>query len=221
MAVGLQTRQSPGARAGRDDNVIRRILAGAQGLRRARRLRSTSGTCAVRYVDPARRRKRGFAPYDGDVVFLEKASHPPIETLRDLPGTLHNRFGVETHIVRGEAEILGVSKKIVDFRGSQERFGGNASPVETNAAQMFPFDNRRLHAELRGANGGDIAAGPGSNDDQIEFHDGRTADFDFSIASRPLARDSNVRELTRSNKSMTSFRFARGIPCVMKTISVL
>ena len=72
----------------------------------------------------------------------------------------------------------------------------------------------------RGANCGDIAAGPGSENDEVAFHDGRTADFACSIALRPFARAVNVRELTRSSKSMTSFRFPRGIPCVMKMICV-
>jgi hypothetical protein len=51
---------------------------------------------------------------------------------------------------------------------AQQRLGRNAAPVETDAAQVVALDDRRLEAELGGADGGDVAAGAGADDDHIE-----------------------------------------------------
>jgi hypothetical protein len=49
--------------------------------------------------------------------------------------------------------------QVVDLGRAQQRLGRDAAPVEADAAQMLALDQRRLHAELRRADGRDIAAG--------------------------------------------------------------
>jgi hypothetical protein len=56
---------------------------------------------------------------------------------------------------------------------------GNAAPVEADAAEVLALDDRRLEAELRGADRGHIAAGSGAEHDYV---------VDSAIASL-LSRD--------------------------------
>jgi hypothetical protein len=51
----------------------------------------------------------------------------------------------------------------------QQRLGGDAAPVQADAAGPLALDARGLQAQLRAADGGDIPAGAGPDDHQIEF----------------------------------------------------
>src|SRR5437763_16272251 len=51
---------------------------------------------------------------------------------------------------------------------AQQRLGRDAAPVETDAAKIGLFDHRGLEAELRRADRGDVAAGTGADDDDVE-----------------------------------------------------
>ena len=105
FAVGLEARQNPRARAGRDDDVIGRIFAGAQDLRRAAPAAGGgSGARRRNHFDLSRRCERRFTPDDRDVVFLQQAGHAPVQALRNIARALHDGFGVEPHIVGGEAK---------------------------------------------------------------------------------------------------------------------
>ena len=65
----------------------------------------------------------------------------------------------------------GVPGLLEHFGGMQQRLRGDAADVEAGAAKVFAlFDDRDLEAELRGANGADIAAGAGADDDEIVRH---------------------------------------------------
>src|SRR5579863_4176400 len=55
-----------------------------------------------------------------------------------------------------------------NLRRPEQRLGRNAAPVQADAAQIVPFDDRGLKSELRRANGTDITPGTGANDDDIE-----------------------------------------------------
>ena len=52
-----------------------------------------------------------------------------------------------------EAVILGVLRVMQDFSRAQQRLGGNAAPVEADAAQMLTLDDGGLEAKLRRADG--------------------------------------------------------------------
>ena len=60
--------------------------------------------------------------------------------------------------------MLGV---VIDLRRAQQRLGGDAAPVETNAAQMLALHHGGLEAKLRRANGGDITARPAADDEDV------------------------------------------------------
>src|SRR3981189_724852 len=55
-----------------------------------------------------------------------------------------------------------------NFRRAQQRLGRDAAPVQTNAAEIGFLDNCCLEAELRRTDCGDIAAGTGADDDDVE-----------------------------------------------------
>jgi hypothetical protein len=46
---------------------------------------------------------------------------------------------------------------VKNFGRTQERLGRDATPVQANSSEVVAFDDGRLEAELRRANGGDIA----------------------------------------------------------------
>jgi hypothetical protein len=69
---------------------------------------------------------------------------------------------------------------MVDLGGAQQRLGGNATPIETNTAEIITFDDRGLEPELRRTDCGDVAAGSRADDDDVEriwhlhLHDSQT-----------------------------------------------
>ena len=79
-------------------------------------------------------------------------------------GKVEARLHLDAH--GGEAVAgLGVS-----LAGMQQRLGRDAADIEAGAAMGGALlHHRDLHAELRGADGADIAAGSGADDDQIKL----------------------------------------------------
>ena len=51
---------------------------------------------------------------------------------------------------------------------AQQRLGRDAADVEADAAPVLLLDDRDLHAELGGADGGDVPTGAGTEDDDVE-----------------------------------------------------
>ena len=109
-----------------------------------------------------------LAPDHRDLVLLHQEADAVIEALRHRARALHHRARVIGHFLGGEAVIPGVLHVVVDFRRTQQRLGGNAAPVEADAAEIGALDDRRLEAELRRADRGDIASRPGADDDDVE-----------------------------------------------------
>jgi hypothetical protein len=55
----------------------------------------------------------------------------------------------------------------------QQRLGGDAADIEADATQgRIAFDDHRLHAEVGGAEGGRVAAGPGAEHQHFAFEVG-------------------------------------------------
>ena len=83
----------------------------------------------------------------------------------DHHGVIHRRA------LDGDAEGLGVLDPGERIGGGNERLGGNATPVQARAAQLFLLHNGDRGAQLGGANRGGITAGAGANDYDIKcFH---------------------------------------------------
>src|SRR5690242_4440444 len=57
---------------------------------------------------------------------------------------------------------------VVDLGRAQQCFGRDAAPIQADAAEIRFLDDRGLEAELRGADRGDVAAGAGADDDDVE-----------------------------------------------------
>ena len=66
-----------------------------------------------------------------------------------------------------ETVILGVLHVVIDLGGAQQRLGGNAAPVQADAAQMLALDDRGLEPELRCADRRDVAARSAADDDDV------------------------------------------------------
>ena len=56
---------------------------------------------------------------------------------------------------------------VINLCRTQKRLGRNAAPIEADAAKMFTLDNGSLETELRGADRSDIAAGAGTDDENV------------------------------------------------------
>jgi hypothetical protein len=102
------------------------------------------------------------------LVLLEQETDPRGQLLGDATGALDHLLQVKTDVVRTEAELVEVMQQVRDFGTAQQRLGRDAAPVEADAAQMLALDDHGLHAELRGADRGDIAAGAAADDHEIE-----------------------------------------------------
>ena len=83
----------------------------------------------------------------------------------DHDGIIHRRA------LDGDAERLGVLDPGERIGGGDERLGGDATPVQAGAAELFLFHDRDRGAQLGGANRGGITARAGANDYDIKrFH---------------------------------------------------
>ncbi len=154
-AVGLEARQGPRPRAGGDDDV--------PGLDIGKRLaRFANDGDRASAFQPRR-------PVDhGDVVLPHEIGDAVGKPLGHFAAPLDHRREIEADIVGGEPELGRVPHRPVELGGAEQRLGGDAAPVEADAAEMLALDDRGLHAELRRADGGDIAAGAGADDGEIE-----------------------------------------------------
>ena len=74
---------------------------------------------------------------------------------------------VVLEVVEGNAELLGSVEEVEDLCVAEERFAGDASPVEADAAQLVPLHDRSLQAKLTCPDGGHIAARPGPDNRYI------------------------------------------------------
>src|SRR5262249_58068219 len=72
-----------------------------------------------------------------------------------------------------------------DLGRAQQRLGGDATPVEADAAEIVALDDRGRKTKLRRADRGDVAAGPRANDDDVE---GSVSHAAFSCKGRRARR---------------------------------
>ncbi len=162
LLVGLDAGQHARPRAGRDDDVLGLIRARPE--RAFRRL-----ALAGLHRDLAGRVDRRLAPDHRDLVLLHQEADAVVEPLRHGARALHDGGRVERHLAGGEAVVLGVLHVVEDFGRAQQRLGRNAAPVQADAAEIVALDDRGLEAELRRADRGDVAAGAGADDDDVEI----------------------------------------------------
>ena len=96
----------------------------------------------------------------GDLVLL----HQVVDALDDarghLPGPLVGGGVVHADVVTADAEGLGiVGEDVRDVRVTDQRLGGDAADVQTDAAPVLLLDYRGLQAQLCRTDGGHVSAG--------------------------------------------------------------
>src|SRR5512132_4544399 len=133
--------------------------------------------------DLAGRLDRGLAPDDGDLVLAHEEANTVVEPFRYRARALDHCGGIESHRFGRQPVVLGMLQIVEDLGRAQQRLGGNATPVEADAAEIIALDDRGGKTELRRADGGDVAAGTGADDDDVE---GGLSHAAFS-PQRPLA----------------------------------
>ena len=168
------------------------IAAGAERALGRLALASLDGDLAGR-VD------HRLAPDHGDLVLLHQEADAVVEPFRHRARALDHGGRIEADLLDREPVVLGVLQVVEDLGRAQQRLGRDAAPVEADAAQIFALDDRGLEAELRRADRGDVAAGPGADDDDVEgvCHllphcttslSSSTIGFTLAICSRSIAR---------------------------------
>ena len=155
LAVGLR----PGSWRARAP--VARMMCLAWIADRARAVLARPRACPCRQAWPRRR--------NGDLVLLQQEPTPRRKLAGDAARALDHLRHVEADFLGGEAEVVEVVHQLRDLGRAQQRLGRDAAPVEADAAQMLALDQRRLHAELRGADRRDVAAGAAADDDQVEL----------------------------------------------------
>src|SRR5262245_27859090 len=161
LLVGLEAGQHPRPRAGGDDDVLGLIAAG--GERAFGRLRRDR-----RHRDLAWRLDRRHAPDYGDLVLAHQEADAIVESLRYGTRALHHGGRIVGDLFRREAVILGMLQVMVDLGRAQQRLGGDAAPVQADAAEIIALDDRSRKPELRRADRGDVAARTRTDDDDVE-----------------------------------------------------
>ena len=103
--------------------------------------------------------------------FLNRLSMPLVrpETILSLRAWTAVTSSVGVAPPSADAPVGGVLDDLERVRVLEQRLGRDAAPQQAGAAQRFlPLDDRRLQAQLRRADGRDVAAGPGANHDEVE-----------------------------------------------------
>ena len=158
LLVDLHPREPRDIRTGGDDD----------------RLGFERGLLAVLRLDghASRRGDATLAAHPVDLVLLEQ-----IGDAVDVGGdrvvlVLHHRAEIELGRRDDDAEGREAMRRLVEhFGGVEERLGRNAADVEAGSAErLHLLDHGDLHAELGRANGADVAAGAGADDNEI-VHD--------------------------------------------------
>ena len=174
LSVGRRKGQIAGAGAGGDDDVL-----GGQFF----------GLAIFGDGQLARRGQFAVAHMDGDLVLLHQMRDALIELLGYTARALHHRVNIRADIGRRQPIIARMLHIMIDFRRTQQRLGRDAAPVEADAAQIFALNNRGFQPELRGADGGNIATGAGTEDDEVVVQT-----FDALSIPSPLAGEGGSRE---------------------------
>ena len=107
-----------------------------------------------------------------DLVFLEQERDALDVAIDALVLELHHGSEIELRLAELDAHLVEqVAGLFVALGRVQQRLRGNASDIEAGTAEgVVLLHHRHLHAELGGADGADIAAGAGADDDEVVGH---------------------------------------------------
>ena len=72
-------------------------------------------------------------------------------------------------VADGDVEVVGlVLDLVIQLGPGDEGLGGDAAPVQADAAELVTLDTGHAEAQLGGADGGDVAGGAAADDDEVE-----------------------------------------------------
>src|SRR5439155_12530937 len=107
------------------------------------------------------------APDVRDLVLLEEELDALRLAIRDLTAAVDHAAEVGPDVV-GQDAALGAALQLGEERRvAQDRLRGDAAPVATDAAGLVALDDGRPEPELRGTDGGHVAARPGAQNDEV------------------------------------------------------
>ncbi len=114
-----------------------------------------------------------------DLRLLQQSGNTAIQPANDTVFPADRSRQVERRRADLDAEWVlaaGHMRDLVElFRRMDERLGRDAADIEAGATRLAGFDDDGVDAELSGADGADIAAGTGADDEQLAgdfFHHG-------------------------------------------------
>ena len=152
LAVACGEGQLAGPGAGGDDDV----LGGELGL-----------LAVGSHGHLAGRGDGALAHVHRDLVLLHQVRDALVQLLGDRAAAGDDLGEVGLHLARDQPEAVGMAHMVQHLARAEQRLGRDAAPVEADPAQNLPLDDRGLEAQLRCADRGDIAAGPGAEDDEV------------------------------------------------------
>ncbi len=79
-----------------------------------------------------------------NLVLAHQKRHAFGEAIGDLTATADNFFKIESDIITVEPEFFASLNVLVDLGVVEQGFGGNATPVEADAAEGIALDKRHL-----------------------------------------------------------------------------
>src|SRR6185312_15424077 len=134
-----------------------------------------------RHLDLARRRDAAGADDGIDLVLLEQEFDALDVAVDRL--LLEGQHLLQIEFRRGNADAHfreSMSRLVEQFGGMQQRLRRDAADVEAGAAEgRALLDHRGLETKLRRANGADIAAGAGADDDEIVLSHNNNAPLSY------------------------------------------
>src|SRR3990172_6030132 len=114
--------------------------------------------------DAVRAGEAGGAADERDLVLREQRLNAGDEPGDDLAAAVDRDAEVGGEALVGDAELGPAAEEGQQLGGVEQGLAGDAAPLQAEAAHLVTLDERRAQAELGGANGGDVAAGPGADD---------------------------------------------------------
>ena len=103
--------------------------------------------------------EHGLAGDDLDLVGLAQRANAGGQLLHRGGAEALDLLPVHPHVHAHNADLGAAGGGVIDLRGVEHGLGGHAAPIEAGAAHLILLDQRDLGAQLRGADGGHIAAG--------------------------------------------------------------
>ena len=105
---------------------------------------------------------------DLDAVLLHQARHAAGQRRDHLLAALHHRAVVHLGLADLDAELAGFTHLAEHVGDPQHGLGRDAGVVQAASADGVLLHHRGLHAELRGADRGDVPAGTRADDDRVK-----------------------------------------------------